>query len=147
MDLFRLICYVNTTVVHRQVSWVGYDIHDACIRQCSDADLAGDPRTQRSTSSSNQKIWGPNTRANQSCNSRRQTATSHSTLEAEIISADEAIRRELLPALPLWECLLGHPPKAEFMEDNQAVVKVCKAGGSQKLMHLPRTPYRRGCCC
>eukprot|EP00959_Pyramimonas_sp_CCMP1952_P061613 1287608-Pyramimonas_sp.AAC.1 len=25
------------------------------------------------------------------------------------------------------------------MEDNQAVVKVCKAGGAQKLMHLPRT--------
>eukprot|EP00959_Pyramimonas_sp_CCMP1952_P263310 5506151-Pyramimonas_sp.AAC.1 len=25
------------------------------------------------------------------------------------------------------------------MEDNQAVAKVCKAGGSQKLMHLPRT--------
>eukprot|EP00959_Pyramimonas_sp_CCMP1952_P121767 2545795-Pyramimonas_sp.AAC.1 len=34
--------------------------------------------------------------------------------------------------------LLGHAPRAEFMEDNQAVVKVCKAGGPQKLMHLPR---------
>ena len=29
--------------------------------------------------------------------------------------------------------------KAEFMEDNQAAMKACKAGGSQKLMHLPRT--------
>ena len=43
---------------------------------------------------------------------------------------------------PLWELLLGKRPgelRAEFMEDNQAVVKVCRAGGSQKLMHLPRT--------
>ena len=34
-----------------------------------------------------------------------------------------------LPVLPLWGALLNRPPMAEFMADNQAVVKVCKAGG------------------
>eukprot|EP00959_Pyramimonas_sp_CCMP1952_P142616 2985951-Pyramimonas_sp.AAC.1 len=54
------------------------------------------------------------------------------------MSADESLRRELLPAPPFWEMLLGRSLRAEFMEDNRAVVKVCKAGGSHKLMHLPR---------
>eukprot|EP00959_Pyramimonas_sp_CCMP1952_P264171 5524079-Pyramimonas_sp.AAC.1 len=103
------------------------------------ADLASDIRTRRSTRANSQFLWGPNTRALQSCSSRRQTAVSHGALEAEIVSADEALRRELLPALPLWEMLLGRTLRAELMEDNQDVVKVCKAGGSQKLMHLPRT--------
>ena len=139
IDLFRLICYIQSTLHYRLVSWVGDDISEVWIRQYADADLASDIRTHRSTSANSQKIYGPYTRAYQSCNSRRQTATSHSTLEAEIVSADEALRRELLPALPLWRKLLDREPRAEFMEDNQAVVKVCKAGGSQKLMHLPRT--------
>ena len=105
MDLFRLICYINSTLHYRMVSWVGDELADVWLRQYADADLASDIRTHRSTSANNQKLWGPSTRANQSCNSRRQTATSHSTLESEIISADEAIRREVLPALPLWERL------------------------------------------
>ena len=75
---------------------------------------------------------GPNTRALQSCSARRQTAVAHSAPEAETAAADEALRRELLPALPLWETLLDRPHMAEFVEDNQAVVKVCKAGGGRR---------------
>ena len=71
--------------------------------------------------------------------SQRQTCVSHSTLEAEIVAADLALRKELLAALPLWETLLGRQIKCLFLEDNQAVCKVIKAGGSMKLMHLPRT--------
>eukprot|EP00959_Pyramimonas_sp_CCMP1952_P201851 4220817-Pyramimonas_sp.AAC.1 len=71
-----------------------------------------------------QFLWGENARALQCCSSRRQAAVSHGTLEAEIVSADEALRRELLPALPLWDMLPGRAPRAEFTEDNQAVVKV-----------------------
>eukprot|EP00959_Pyramimonas_sp_CCMP1952_P110858 2319574-Pyramimonas_sp.AAC.1 len=96
------------------------------MRQFADADLASDIRTHRSTSANTQFLWGPNTRALQSCNARRQTAVSHSTLEAEAVSTDEALRRDLLPALPLWEMLLGRALRAEFMKDNQAAVKVCK---------------------
>eukprot|EP00959_Pyramimonas_sp_CCMP1952_P315494 6603208-Pyramimonas_sp.AAC.1 len=71
--------------------------------------------------------------------SQRHTCASHSTLEAEIVAADLALRKELLAALPLWEILLGRPVRCLFLEDNQAVCKVIKAGGSMKLMHLPRT--------
>ena len=50
-----------------------------------------------------------------------------------------ALRTEMLPALPLWTKLLQRVPRADFMEDNQAVCKICKAGGSSKLAHMSRT--------
>eukprot|EP00959_Pyramimonas_sp_CCMP1952_P068121 1421898-Pyramimonas_sp.AAC.1 len=71
--------------------------------------------------------------------SLRQTCVSHSTLEAETVAADLALRKELLAAFPLWEILLGRQIRCLFVEDNQAVCKVIKAGGSTKLRHLPRT--------
>eukprot|EP00959_Pyramimonas_sp_CCMP1952_P451327 9449670-Pyramimonas_sp.AAC.1 len=60
--------------------------------------------------------------------SQRQTCASHSTLEAEIVAADLALRKELLAALPLWGILLDRPARCLFLEENQAVCKVIKAG-------------------
>ena len=56
-----------------------------------------------------------------------------------IFSADHALRAELLPSILIWETILQRTPLCEFMEDNQAVCKICKSGGSQRLMHMPRT--------
>ena len=55
------------------------------------------------------------------------------------MAADLALRTEAIPAIPLWERLLGRRIDVDFMEDNEAVVKICRSGNSQKLMHLPRT--------
>eukprot|EP00959_Pyramimonas_sp_CCMP1952_P454975 9470819-Pyramimonas_sp.AAC.1 len=71
--------------------------------------------------------------------SQRQACVSRSTLEADIVAADLALRKELLAALLLWEILLDRPVRCLFLEDAQAVCEVTKAGGSMKLMHLPRT--------
>ena len=71
--------------------------------------------------------------------SRRQTAVSHSTPEAEIVAADFGLRTQALPALPLWEILLRREMQAEFKGDNEAVIKICRSGGSQKLMHMNQT--------
>ena len=98
MDLFRLICYIKSTSHYRMVSWVGDSMDDVLLKQYSDADLASDIRTHRSTSASYQVLWGPYTRAGQSMGSQRQTCVSHSTLEAEIVAADLALRKELLAA-------------------------------------------------
>eukprot|EP00959_Pyramimonas_sp_CCMP1952_P257571 5381571-Pyramimonas_sp.AAC.1 len=76
---------------------------DVLLKQYSDADLASDIRTHRSTSASYQAIWRPYIRAGQSMGSQRQTCVTQSTLEAEIVAADLALRKELLAALPLWE--------------------------------------------
>eukprot|EP00959_Pyramimonas_sp_CCMP1952_P240028 5016207-Pyramimonas_sp.AAC.1 len=71
--------------------------------------------------------------------SQRQTCVSHSTLEAEIVAAGLALSKELLAGLPLQEILLDRPARCLFLEDNRAVCSVIEAGGSMKLMHLPRT--------
>eukprot|EP00959_Pyramimonas_sp_CCMP1952_P344988 7225084-Pyramimonas_sp.AAC.1 len=123
MDLFRLVCYIKSTPHYRASSWVGDSMEDVSLKQYSDADLASDIRTHRGTSSSDQAIWGPHTRAGQSMGSQRQTCVSHSTLEAEIVVADLALRKELLAALLLWEILLGRKIRCLFLEDNQAACK------------------------
>ena len=38
----------------------------------------------------------------------------------------------------LWEAILQRQITLDFLEDNQAVCKICKSGGSTKLMHMPR---------
>ena len=129
LDLFRLVCYINTTVDWKLSNWLGCSGEQLDLRCYADADFAGDVRTQRSTSASALVLTGPFTRCVLSVVSRRQTCVSHSTPEAEIVSADHALRTEALPALPLWETLLQRKIQLDFMEDNQAVVKICKAGG------------------
>eukprot|EP00959_Pyramimonas_sp_CCMP1952_P011815 249030-Pyramimonas_sp.AAC.1 len=92
MDLYRLICHIKSTSHYRMSSWVGDSMENVLLK---------------STSASYQAIWGPYTRAGQSMGSQRQTCVPHSTLEAEIVAADLALRKELLAAIPLWEILLG----------------------------------------
>ena len=109
-------------------SWVGDKLEDVVLNQYSDADLASDLRTHRSTSASHQIIWGPYTRAVQSMASQRQTCVSHSTLEAEIVAADLALRSHLLAALPLWETILGRQFKSMFSKINRRYAKSLKRG-------------------
>ena len=138
-DLYRLVCYIQTTLDYTQVCWVGDDQNDLSLAVWADADFAGDPRTQRSTSACATAIVGPHTRFFVSAKSQRQTAVSHSTPEAEIVSADMAVRTEALPASALWDHILQRTVEVRFLEDNEAVCKICKSGGSAKLMHMPRT--------
>ena len=71
--------------------------------------------------------------------SKRQTSTSRSTTEAEVISLAHSLYAEGLPSLQLWERLLGRPVKLRVKEDNQATIKVVKKGFSPKLRHIQRT--------
>eukprot|EP00959_Pyramimonas_sp_CCMP1952_P055472 1159381-Pyramimonas_sp.AAC.1 len=50
MDFSRLICYIKCTSHYRMSSWVGGRMEDVLLKQYSDADLASDIRTHRSTS-------------------------------------------------------------------------------------------------
>ena len=127
---YRIVCYINSTLDYRQVCWVGDPPKVLELWTWADADFAGDPRTQRSTSSCATAIVGPNARFFLSAKSQRQTAVSHSTPEAEIVSADLAVRAEALPASLLWNHVLDRDVKVTFLEDNEAVCKICKKGGS-----------------
>ena len=93
--------------------------------------------------------------------SKKQTAVSHSTPEAELVSANLAMRTEGLPAICLWSVLAGlRPPgpnvgnndpttvgnngkrpkdiELRFDEDNQAAYTVVKKGYSTTMRDLSR---------
>jgi len=48
--LHRLVCSINTTLDVTMIGWVGDSPKDLSLRLYSDADLAGDAKTSRSTS-------------------------------------------------------------------------------------------------
>ncbi len=101
-----MICYIQTTLSFRQYSWVGDGTSELILECYSDADFAGDPRTQISTTGITLQVRGPRSKAVPAVSSKRQTCVSHSTPEAEIVAADEAIRTECLPASLLWDAIL-----------------------------------------
>ena len=71
--------------------------------------------------------------------SKKQTATSHSSPEAELVALTMALKDEGIPALDLWEIILGRLPKLTLHEDNQAAAQIVRTGKSQKLRHVRRT--------
>ena len=70
--------------------------------------------------------------------SKRQTAASHSTPEAEIVAADLGIRTEGLPALCLWEVLLDRAVLCVLCEDNEAGIRILETGRNPTIRHLGR---------
>ena len=100
-DLLRLICYVNSTLHLRHISWCGDAAKDIVLRLYADADFAGDQATMRSTSGVFLCLRGPNTFMPLGAVSKKQTCVSHSTPEAEIVAFDCALRTVGLPALQL----------------------------------------------
>ena len=71
--------------------------------------------------------------------SKKQDCVSHSTPEAELVAAAWALRREGLPSLDLWKTLLGRDQGLRFLEDNQAMIRVCQTGRNPTMRHLNRT--------
>ena len=110
--LHRLISYIHHSLELKLTNWVGDELHDLSVELFSDADFAGDRSTMRSTSGVHMNVMGKNTSCVMASCSKKQTAVSHSTPEAELVAADHAIRTEGIPALILWNTLLilgGHP--------------------------------------
>ena len=124
--LHRLVCYINSSKHLRMIGWVGDDLSALQPHLFADADFAGCTATQRSTSGYHFAIRGPNTCFPITGVSRRQTCVSHSTPEAEIVSADLALRHCGLPSFALWWTLLPQKPKLVFHEDNQTMIRVMR---------------------
>ena len=74
--------------------------------------------------------------------SKKQSCVSHSTPEAEIVAADMVIRVIGLPAMQLWDILLGAGNgklRAIFKEDNEAAIKILTSGKNPTMRHMQRT--------
>ena len=109
------------------------------LRVYADADFCGDSGHTRSNSGGFLALAGPNTFFPLAWICKRQTSTSRSTTEAEIVSLAASLFSEALPQVELWEKLLGRPFSCVFEQDNQATVLVSKAGYSPKLRYVNRT--------
>ena len=126
--LYRLVCYITSSKHLRMIGWVGDGLSTLQPHLFADADLAGCTATQRSTSGYHCAVRGPNTCFPIAGVSRRQTCVSHSTPEAEIVSADLALRHCGLPSFALWWTLLREKPRLMFHGDNQTMMRVIGIG-------------------
>eukprot|EP00969_Alexandrium_andersonii_P257417 11380407-Alexandrium_andersonii.AAC.1 len=66
---------------------------------------------------------GPDARSVLSTASKKQTAVSHSTPEAEIVALDHTLRTLAIPASMLWDRILGREVTVTLGEDNQACIQ------------------------
>ena len=139
LELHRLVSYINSTIDLTMVSYIGDSKDELNVRLYTDADFAGDNGCSKSTSGTFLCISGPNSSAPLSGQSKKQSAVSHSTPEAEIIAADHGVRSSGLPALALWEKLLERRLVLQLQEDNSAAKRVVETGRNPTMRHLNRT--------
>ena len=137
--LHRLVSYIKCSLDIKMTSWVGDPLDKWELVVYSDADLAGDLETSRSTTGVFLCVRAANTFVTLQGISKRQSCVSHSTPEAEIVAADHAIRTEALPALQLWERIAKRDMKPTLMEDNKAAIIVITSGKNPNMRHMSRT--------
>ena len=139
-QICRLYGYLMATVELELHSTVfPGDLGNVKLEGYPDADLAGAFDSARSTSGGFVGLAGDaGTSVPLEWYSKRQTATSHSTTEAELVSASKMLREHLLPQQILWEAMLGRPVSAKLFEDNQSTITTILNGYSQQLRFLAK---------
>ena len=135
-QLHRLACYLHATRHYQLVGKVNDPPNMLRLRLFVDADFAGDRLDTKSTNGGYLVLVGPNTFFPLAWVCKKQTSVSRSTTESEVI---HSLFLEALPALSLWETLLGRSVVLEVLEDNQATIIVVRKGYSPKLRHIQRT--------
>ena len=104
--LDRLMRYIhhNSDLVLKSV--VGDKAEDCSIALFCDASFAGDLTDSKSTSGAYLAVFGPRTFVPITWFCKKQTAVSHSSTEAEVLSLDTSVRMEGLPTLELMEKII-----------------------------------------
>ena len=134
-----LMRYYNSTWWYSLIGYVHDDPSLLKLLLFVDADFCGDNDTTKSSSGGWLVLAGPNSWFPLCWINRKQTATSRSTTESEIIALAKALFDEALPMLTLFDMLLGRQVELIILEDNQATIKILKRGYSPKLRHILRT--------
>ena len=93
--LKRLVEYLDSTRSYRLMGWIGDRANQIIPCLWTDADLAGCPKTQRSTSGVHLALKGPHSSFPLNGICKRQGSISHATAESEIIAANFGLRTEL----------------------------------------------------
>ena len=137
--LHILICYVNSSLDLCLKDHIGDSSDKLALSFYSDADIAGDEDSPKSTTGIFMALTGPNTFFPLNGVSKKQTCFSHSTPEAEIVAPNAAVRLEELPALQLWDVILERNVIATLLEDSQATTYANSQIGQSSFCHIART--------
>ena len=103
--LHRLVSYIHHTKHYVLEGAVGDNLDKCAIMLFTDADFAGNLRDSKSTTGMFLAMVGPNTFRPLGAVSKTQSAVSHSSTEAEVITLDHAVRVEGLPTMSFWEVI------------------------------------------
>ena len=127
--LHRLVSYIKSTTDVFMEGFVGDSFEDCQLWLFADADHAGE-HDSKSTSGCAMFLVGPNTYFPLNAFSKKQTVVANSSTEAEVVSANHALRAEGIPMLALLEQLgifkklsqkAGSTPKPNIPEQNDPV--------------------------
>lgn len=140
LQLKRIVGYAKKTANLGLWGSVSFASPLPTIKFYCDSDLAGDVQTCKSHSgifvalASDDGLLFP-----VSWTSKRQSAVSRSTTEAELASANEGVFQDGIPIKSILELILKAEVSAELLEDNTACICVLRSGYSAKLRSMPRT--------
>ena len=138
LDLQRLFSYIKWNPFMIRGVLFPSEVDEICIGAYPDADLAGSRTSARSVSGGVAGLLGPKSWVALDWSSKRQTATSTSTSEAETISLCKLAKDSVMPLQSLWSAILGRDVRARYFEDNTATVSIIKTGCSVALRHLAK---------
>ncbi len=145
-ELYRLVCYIDTTKGKKMIGWVADDIEEIQPHLFSDSDFAGTEGTQKYTSGVHLCLRGPNTSFPLSGQSKRQGCVSQSTPASEIVAAALALKSAGLPIMIIMQILKlaasmhGYAITVlHFHVDNQAMAAAIRSGKNPVMRLLSRT--------
>ena len=137
--LHRLMAYVSQSTDYTLVGCINDSPEDLWLAIYTDSDFSGSPDCAHSTSGAWLQLRGPSSVWPLSWASKKQTAVSRSTTQAELIAMVFGVFSEALPMEVLWSTVLQREVHTVIYEDNEATEKIVRPGFSQKLRHITRT--------
>jgi hypothetical protein len=118
--LVRMVRYLKGSRELRHIGFIGDELRDQQLCLYTDEDFAGDRSDLRSTSVVLLALVGTHSFWPLCGQSKKQTAVSHSTVEAELVACNHGLLSEGLP----WEPILGRKTSLVLYQDNQATMRI-----------------------
>ncbi len=136
--LLITMLYLKGSREFRQIGFIGDELKDLQLCLYTDADFAGDRSDLKSTSGVFLALVGTHSFWPLCGQSKKQTVVSHSTVEAELVACSHGLRSEGLPALLVWDPILGLKTSLVLSQDNQAAMRNIQTGKAPTLGHIRR---------
>lgn len=84
-------------------------------------------------------LVGPNSFFPLAAKATKQTSVAHSTVEADTVAGNSAVRTIGSPALGLWEVSLQRVVQLSLIEEHESTAAIIRSGRNQAMGHLGRT--------